>query len=119
MCFVPFEKQAESLHRGADRTVLISTAAERLVETHYTNNYTSHAADCIIGRFVKVSFDADKKIARHKSLRILNLQTQAKTCKMPSSEFQRKHKTDATYFKRTIMCWAVFAVSGHFMKYDC
>lgn len=62
-------------------------------------------------------FDADKKIAHHKSLLMLNLQTQAKTFKMPNFEFQRMHKNYALYFKRTIMYYAAFAVSGHFMKY--
>ena len=42
-------------------------------------------------------FDADKKIACHESLSILNLQTQAKTFKMPNFEFQRMHKNYAVF----------------------
>lgn len=83
------------------------------------NNYTFHDGDCATYSTVCQSyiFDADKKPARHDSLSILNLQTQAKTFKMPRFEFQRMRKNYATYFKRTIMYYAVFAVSGHFMKY--
>lgn len=59
--------------------------------------------------------DADKKPAGHESLSMLNLQAQGKTLETPNFEIQRMHY--ARYFKRTIMCYAVFAVSGHFMKH--
>lgn len=89
---------------------VINTLHEQL---HFSWWWLHHTA-----QFAKVTFLMQiKKIAHHESLLILNLQTQAKTFKMPNFEFQRMHKNYALYFKRTIMYYTAFAVSGHFMKY--